>query len=567
MPAKKPFLSLTRREFLERGCVFAGSLWLPQNLLAEEQIATSTPLPRPAGNDGTRKHVTPGKQPPKLDAGKLEKFVDVLPVPALARAVGTRPDPANRRARVPLYRISMRQMEAKLHRDIPLTRVWGMNGSVPGPTFDVRSGEAIAIEWANDLPRTHLLEIDHAIHGAGEHQPDVRAVIHVHGGRTPAKSDGYPEDWYISGKSAVFHYPNQQDAAMLWYHDHTLGINRLNLFAGLAGCYFVRDKTEESLPLPRGKYEVPLMIFDREFTRNGQFSYPAKWVNEFGGDAAMVNGKVFPYFEVEPRLYRLRVVNAANSRIFDLSFADIEASGAAHPHELKFHQIGSDQGLLPAPVDVQHVSLAPGERADLIMDFAPHAGRKITLLNDDDELPQIMQFRIGRKAATADASRLPASLRAVERMQESSAVKTRTMMLSDVIVNSDVPVAMLLNKAKWSAPITENPALNSVEIWELANVTDENHPIHLHMVRFQILDRRPFDVLQFQESGKISYGGPAIPPPATEAGWKDTVQATHGFVTRIIAKFGPYPGRYVWHCHVLEHEDNEMMRPFEVIGA
>ncbi|MGE5325328.1 MAG: multicopper oxidase family protein, partial [Actinomycetota bacterium] len=498
-----------------------------------------------------------------LHAASLKKFVDPLPIPPVARPAGVRPSPADARIKLPYYHMPLRELAVKVHRDVPSTRVWGVAGISPGPTFEARTGHGVLVEWANELPHKHLLAIDHAVHGAGTSVPDVRTVMHLHGGRTPPESDGYPEAWHTPGKSVLYHYPNHQDAAMLWYHDHALGITRLNVFAGLLGMYFVRDSVEDALPLPRGKYEVPLVVCDRAFTRHGQFAYPAKWKSEFAGDAVLVNGKIFPYLEVEPRAYRLRVLNAANSRAFDFTLSNKQ----------NFHQIGTEQGLLTAPVELGHIALAPGERADLFVDFSNHAGEKIVLQDDNAESePALMQFRVARsgvsqKRGTQHGTALPATLRPVHRMAESLAVRTRTMMLNDVIVNSDVPVAMLLNNTDWGAPVTEKPVLNSVEIWELANVTDEMHPIHLHLARFQVLDRRRFDVLAFQEKKVLHYGGPALPPERAESGWKDTVQAPQGFVTRIIARFEGYAGRYVWHCHILEHEDNQMMRPFDVVAG
>jgi spore coat protein A len=345
---------------------------------------------------------------------------------------------------------------------------------------------------------------------------------------------------------------------MLWYHDHALGINRLNVFAGLVGLFFVRDSVEDVLHLPRGRYEIPLVICDRAFTRDGQLAYPVSgdpqspWVNEFEGDAVLINGKILPYLEVEPRKYRFRVLNAANSRFFDLSLSNEQA----------FHQIGTDLGLLPAPVAIHSVLLAPGERADLVVDFSHQAGAKITLQDEEEAL---MEFRVARNHVT-DTSRLPSTLRPLHGLAESLAVHSRTLTLSDVYAkNSDVPTAMLLNGTRWHMPVTEKPVLNSVEIWNLVNVNEETHPIHLHLVRFQVLDRRRFDVMAFQEQGVFHWAGPAVPPEPGEAGWKDTVRATQGTVTRIIARFEGFTGRYVWHCHILEHEDNEMMRPFEVV--
>ena len=267
-----------------------------------------------------------------LDPGGLAKFADPLPIPPVARATGKR----NR------YRLPMREVFIKLHRDLPHTRLWTYSGNFPGPTLEVRSGDPVTIEWPNQLPEHHFLPIDHTLHGAEADRPEVRAIVHVHGAKAPPESDGYPEEWYVPGKSVTYHYPNQQDAATLWYHDHAMGINRLNIYAGLFGLYLVRDAVEDALHLPSGRYEVPLILCDRLLRRDGQLEYPesgqpgAPWVPEVFGNAMMVNGKLFPYFEVEPRKYRFRVLNAANGRFFHLSLSN----------GLEFHQIGTDQGLL-----------------------------------------------------------------------------------------------------------------------------------------------------------------------------------------------------------------------------
>src|SRR5262249_50748023 len=200
----------------------------------------------------------------------------------------------------------------------------------------------------NELPTQHFLPIDHSIHGAEADKPDVRVVPHLHGAKAPPKSDGYPEDWYVPGKSRTFYYPNQQEAAMLWYHDHAIGITRLNMYAGLFGAFFVRDEFEEGLNLPKGKYEIPLLIYDRMLDEHGQLFYPVSpdadspWVPEVFGSAFLVNGKLFPYLEVEPRKYRFRVLNVANGRFLHLNLSN----------EQEFHQIGTDLGLLPSPVSL-----------------------------------------------------------------------------------------------------------------------------------------------------------------------------------------------------------------------
>jgi spore coat protein A len=226
-------------------------------------------------------------------------------------------------------------------------------------------------------------------------------------------------------------------------------------------------------------------------------------------------------------------------------------------------QIGTDQGLLPAPVPLQRVSLTPGERADLIVDFSEMSGASPILKNDNRNL---MQFRVSQ-TGTRDTSSIPQILRPVPKIAESSAVKTRWLSLVEIDDLVQRPVKMLLNNTEWHKPITENPVLDSVEIWNLVNTIDDVHPIHLHLVRFQILDRRPFNVNAYWATGEVKYTGPAVPPEPGETGWKDTVRADARMVTRIIIRFAGFTGRYVWHCHILEHEDNEMMRPFDVVAS
>jgi spore coat protein A, manganese oxidase len=496
----------------------------------------------------------------QLSVNTLAKFVDPLPLLETAQPVSQRPNPDSPAQKLPYYKIAMRQFEANFHRDLKPTNLWGYASTSPGPIFETRSGQGLLIEWANELPAKHFLPIDHTIHGAELDKPEVRTVVHLHGAKAPPRSDGYPENWYAPGKSALFHYPNRQDATMLWYHDHALGINRLNIFAGLLGIFFVRDELEDSLKLPRGKYEVPLVIYDRALNVDGQLAYPVSgdpkspWVPEFSGDAVVVNGKIFPYLEVEPHKYRFRILNGSNGRAISLT---INAGPAWFP---RFLQIGSDQGLLPSPAPVMRVRLAPAERADVIFDFSRYAGSNVFLRNDN---LNIMQFRVAAKGSR-DESAVPQTLRPVRRIAESEAVKTRSLTLVE-IDDSGRAVRMLLNNAHWNMPVTENPVLDSVEIWNLINLTGDDHPIHLHLVRFQILDRRAFDAPAYRATGELKFVGRTLPPAPEEAGWKDTVRADRGMVTRIIIPFEGFAGRYVWHCHNLEHEDNEMMRPFDVV--
>lgn len=509
-----------------------------------------------------RHRMPPAAPVPKLiDPARLTPFVDPLPIPEIAVPATSRSVAGSSR-RVPVYRLPMQEISAKVHRDLPPTRFWAFGSGVPGPTLNVRSGESFIVQWPNELPTRHFLPIDHHLMGAEKNKPAVRTVVHLHGGRVPPESDGYPENWYTPGKSASVHYPNEQESALLWYHDHTMGINRLNVYAGLMGLCIIRDAHEEALDLPAGKYEIPLVLLDRMLTADAQLYYPvsirpeAPWTPEVFGNMVLANGKLLPFLNVEPRLYRLRILNGSNARFLRLKFA----SGPS------MHQIGSDQGLMERPVESRVLTLAPGERADVLVDFSGGAGEEMVLLNDT---VRILQFRVERAGESKNQSihTIPQKIRPVPRIPESAAIRTRVLTLEELDDVLDEPDVHLLNGARWHDPVTEKPLLDSTEIWSLVNLTDDTHPIHLHLVRFQILDRRPFDVPRYLERKEIHYTGDTFPPEPGEMGWKDTVRATPAAVTRIIARFEGYTGRYVWHCHLLEHEDNEMMRPFEVLPA
>ena len=479
---------------------------------------------------------------------ELAPFVDALPLPETLHPTSHS------------LRITMREIQAKVHRDVPPTRMWSYGPTALAPIIDARSGQPLQIKWVNNLPTRHFLPVDHSLHGCGRDVPEVRSVAHVHGAKAPTKDDGYPEDWFVPGQSRICHYPNQQDAATLWFHDHAMGLNRLSTYAGLFGFYLLRDSAEDALQLPRGKYEVPLILYDREFTSDGQLFYPASpdpehpWVPEFVADGILINGKIRPYFEVEPRLYRFRVLNSANSRFFALSLSN----------QQPVVQIGSDQGLLAAPTEVRLLALAPAERADILIDFSQLAGQTLHLRTG---VTDILQFRVGTSSAgAAKAADIPKTLRVIERMSESAATTTRTITLNEFQDKVGNPMVMLINRKHWHEPVTETPKLNSTEIWEFVNLTEDTHPMHIHLVRFQLLDRRTFSPYDYLMYKKLRFTAPAEPPAPNELGWKDTIQCPAGMITRVIMRFEGYPGKYLYHCHILEHEANDMMRPFEVVA-
>ncbi|HLH03493.1 MAG TPA: multicopper oxidase family protein [Bryobacteraceae bacterium] len=498
---------------------------------------------------------------------RLEPFVDPLPIPRAIRLPAT---PGHTSAP---ERIILSQFRQKLHRDLPPSLVWGFNGTTPGPTLVAARGCPAHIEWHNRLPDQHPLAVDHTLDGAGPDIPAVRTVIHLHGGHVSAENDGYPEHWIIPGQAQRTHYPNRQPTATLWYHDHAMGITRLNAVMGLAGLYLLHDPDEQRLHLPSGPYDIPLILQDRILDAGGQLAYPVgpsadhPWVSEFFGTHVLVNGKVWPYLTVEPRLYRFRLLNASNSRIYQM---------ALHP-EQPFYVIASDGGLLREPVESAELLLAPGERLDLLIDFRERQGRRLNLVNygrapypsGGSPVPGfVLQFRVERPLTPVrQTSEIPNALASVPRLAEAAAVKTRRLKLVEFMGPDKRLQRTLLDGKRFMDPVSEDPLRGTAEIWEFVNTTMDTHPIHLHAIHFQLLDRRAFDVRRYQSTSEVFYTGPLLGAAAAEQGWKDTIICPPGQVTRILAPFHAEPGRFVWHCHMLEHEDNEMMRPYVIRSA
>lgn len=554
----------------------------------------------------------------------------------------------------------------------------------PSLTIEAKYNTPVRIKWINQLVDgsgnylPHLLPVDPTLHWAnppgGMAHRDMRPtftttperytgpvpmVTHVHGAvGVGDESDGYAEAWYLpaaanlpseyatvgswyeyfknkaAGKrylapytkswepgTAVFQYPNSQRASTVWYHDHTLGMTRLNVYAGPAGFYLIRGGASDIvidsrtglpaiLPGPAPAigdsasakyYEIPLAIQDRTFNADGSLFYPDArsffdgitgpyipesdispiWNPEFFGNCIMVNGNTWPYLNVEQRRYRFRLLNGCDARFLILKFDN---------PNVKVWQIGNEGGFLAAPVDITatggQLLMAPAERADLIIDFTSvSSGTTITLLNVGPDAPfrglplppgeqadpattgQVLQFRVGPRTSY-DWSTPPKYLKLPSIKNLTGGTVRPLALLEEMSMDyTDAPAAAILGTfdpasgaptpKMWMEPITENPSTGAIEVWEFYNMTADAHPMHVHEVVFQVVNRQFLD----PATGKPT--GSPLPPQAWETGFKDTVIAYPGQVTRIRAQFST-PGQFVWHCHIVEHEDNEMMRPYAV---
>lgn len=594
-----------------------------------------------------------------LDPLTIPKFVTPLPRPqSFAPTVVT--DPVTGQV-AHAYSVDVAQFSAQvLPNGFPATTLWGYGGNVlnpdgtvgyarsaPGPTFEAVKGIPVHVQWSNNLidpgtgaPLQHLFPIDPTLHWANPNgmvapsapfapppgyvdaQSPVPIVPHLHGGEVESASDGNPNAWFTPGEvlrgaafvKSRYTYANQQRPTTLWYHDHTLGITRQNVYAGLAGFYLLRDPMDPNAAiLPSGAFDIPIVIQDKRFLADGSLSFPSAginpdihpyWTPEFIGDTIVVNGRTWPNLDVERRAYRLRLLNGSNARFYTLTLSNKQT----------FTQVASDGGYLPAPVVLSTLTLAPGERADIVVDFSRlAAGTKLVLRNsaaapfpagapvDPATVGQIMQFTVLAGVAQKPP-RLPDTLANIAALPKNVSVRTLTL---NEAMGPGGPTEVLLDGQMWHAPITEMPRVGSTEIWEIVNLTADTHPIHLHLVQFQLFNRQKMDTLAYSVAWDALNGGGMLPlmqptvtlspanyllgrrqsPRAEESGWKDTIQVPPGQVTRLLVRVAPQdanpvttgpgvnrfafdptqgPG-YVWHCHILDHEDNEMMRPLMIM--
>ncbi len=522
----------------------------------------------------------------------LGKYIQPLPLPGAGILVAA-PSATNR------YAFTQVEIARQLHPNLPPTPFFayddgsglaGQAGSF-GMAVVAQSGTALHISYTNQLPSTYpdWIPVDTRLTPVGD---QIRLMTHLHGGFVAANSDGNPAitpDGFGRDETQSAFYPNEQPATLLWFHDHALGATRLNVFAGLAGGYILRDqfdtgKEPNPIGIPGGAYEIPLVIQDRQFNPDGTFLYPtsdiegATWIGEYFGDVMLVNGKVWPYLNVEPRMYRFRILNGCNARILNLNIGGPT-----------FWQIGAEGGMFDIPVPVKSLVMAPAERADVLVDFSKFAGQTLMLINHKPQkpvstpaphLPQVMQIHVGTIVSHPSPNSIPSSLPG-RAANLSNPIRTRYITLNEIDV--DEPTWFLnLNGVHFEAPITEKPRVGTVEDWVYINMTADTHPMHTHLVTFQVVGRTPFNVAAYEEAFEGPHGvpggidptpfatGPMEPPDPTERGFKDTVKANPGYFTTIRAKFDlpigvTAPQTYVHHCHIVEHEDNDMMRPFTVM--
>ncbi|MCL7452002.1 MAG: multicopper oxidase [Anaerolineae bacterium] len=656
-----------------------------------------------------------------LDPAGIPKYQDPMVIPPPMPSAGTTLLPDGSEA--DYYEIAVQQFQQQIlpsAMSLPTT-VWTYTAvghpetlNYPAFTIEAQYNRPVRVKWINGLVDgsgnylPHILPVDQTLHWANPPGPPdseaavqdpylgpVPIVTHLHGAHVHDESDGYTEAWYLPAANnipdwvnfsegslydqfkakfaarwgvdwepgtATFQYPNDQRATTLWYHDHTLGMTRNNVYAGPAGFYLLRGGDDDlppgTLPGPApaqgdppgmAYYEIPIVIQDRTFNQNGTLFYPDNraffeglepdqlripfepstqtcdgtksdvspvWNPEFFGNTMVVNGRTWPYLEVEPLRYRFRLLNGCNSRFLILQFED---------PNVEVWQIGADGGFLPAPVLLNDhlypgstggatVLMGPAERADVIVDFSAAAGTSLRLLNlgpdepfgggeigvdftaaDPTSTGQVMEFRVGAGPAM-DPSTPPAELvlptitslgdpAVIRRLSLNEEVSHNIRVVTDqdgnLVMDCDDPEAEVFGPTEavlgtldnagsavplsWGRPLTESPLAGETEVWELYNFTADAHPIHVHMVQFEIVNRQALATdAEGMATQPATLVGDPLPPESWESGWKDTVIAYPGQVTRIKAKFD-LTGLYVWHCHILEHEDNEMMRPFRVM--
>ncbi len=565
----------------------------------------------------------------------LTRFKDCLRIPPILHPHQA----ADQRYRL---RIQMRPAQVQLHSELPPSEVWTYEGLLPGPTIEVSRGQHVQIEWVNAIPPAQPYPITAVTAPDGSQNAPGRSgrslnqtvatlppwtVVHLHGGRTAAVSDGWTENACLSGQFTTSDYANDQQATLLWYHDHAMGITRFNVYAGLAGLYIIRDAEEAALHLPAGPYEIPLLLQDRNLDTAPDGSLTGRLLHkiedgtmEFFGPFTLVNGTIWPHLPVEARQYRLRLLNGSNARIYRLVLLD--ESGSPVHEQIK--QIGTDGGLLGQPVDIplDGLLLAPAEREDLIVDFRTMPGQRLILVNTagapfdnspathppgtpepENRLPhpEVMEFRVSSQPVD-DPFLLPAALSSSYRRLEYDQLPPTHQ--HRVVAMVEYPDGMLTFRELAQVPdgdaaagealmeiadeqgkavryrtiakqfedtVNWFVAYGSTEVWSILNLTEDTHPFHVHLVQFQALSRDLYNKDGFHPAT----GGTTAPIgfqahgtlDANELGWKDTVRVNPGEMVSIAATFDGFTGRYMYHCHILEHEDHDMMRPFIVMPS
>ncbi|GAA4696527.1 multicopper oxidase family protein [Phytohabitans rumicis] len=437
--------------------------------------------------------------------------------------------------------LQMREADVQIMPTGPPTRMWTYNGIYPGPTIRRPSGQTSRISFRNDLPVTF-----------------DRATIHHHGSHSRPSEDGQPNDFLIPrGSVRTYTYEHLERgepewAVTQWYHDHRMDVTGRNVWNGLAGMFILDDAFDSALPLPKGEFDVPLVIADKTFDANNQIPYTFSIVGTLG-DTWLVNGRPQPYFDVGDRKYRVRILNAANRRPLVLALSN----GAP------MTQIGTDAGLLPAPIQRTSIILQPAERVEVVLDFAGLLGQNVVLMDTNTPATpgnppkELMQFRVNRDLT--ETSSVPATLRPAPTFP--TPTKDRQFVLRAVTNAAGTPTQWTINNQAFDPNrIDADPVLNSTERWTFMNVSPQPHSIHLHDVDWQLVSR--FQVV-LDASGNPTQGA-AIPVQPYESALKETffIPANTGF--SVLTTFTDHLGPYMLHCHMLEHEDMAMMARFVV---
>ncbi|KAK1322276.1 hypothetical protein QJS10_CPA03g00501 [Acorus calamus] len=542
-------------------------------------------------------------------AGSLQMYVD--PLPRMAKLYGY--SAGGHSIKPGSLTIGMFQKKWKFHRDLPASTVFVYGTSLetatfPGPTIEALKGVPLKVTWQNHLPKSHILPWDPTVPTAIPKNGGVPTVVHLHGGIHEPQSDGSALAWFTTGfaetgpkwSKATYTYPNVQHAGNLWYHDHALGLTRANLLAGLIAAYVIRDpKLEAPLRLPSGDdYDIHLMIADRSFYSDGSIymnstgnvpNIHPEWQPEYFGEAVTVNGKAWPYLSVERRRYRFRIINTSNARYLRLSLSD--GTG--------FSIIGSDSSYLPAPVTATSLLVAPAETFDLVIDFSGSAAA-VEMVNGaaypyptgspvDSLNGKVMKFVVGNEKVTDDST-VPSKLVTYAPAVREEAVLRRYITMYEYQTAAGEPTHLYINGKRFEDPVTEKPQSGSTEVWEVINLTGDNHPLHIHLGVFQaikiqqLVDQTTFqncmttynDAIKCNISGHAT--GPTLTVPDHEKTWKNVVKIEPGYIVSAIVKFhlvdsnAPYPfdataePGYVYHCHILDHEDNAMIRPMKLVS-